>query len=1158
VSTPGQPPDTGGNFERPIEDAAHDLLGTVKYARKLAEQIRSIQSNYTVGIYGPWGAGKTSFVRLVEKELGDRVTFIEFSAWEYKTADELWRALIQRIAATLYKRPKENEKTPAPLATRLRDFLKRDAIDLQPSGKGRPKNYEDVMEALEDTGPSSIRKSRSGNLPIDEDQAFLAMGQAVAAAVASVSPLGGILRSLFGGEEGSNASKLLKQDSDNDARKRIDAIERYKDLLRGIFDDQAEGKRVCVFVDDLDRTTPDVAVDLLDAIQVFLGDIDCVFIVAADRELVGQGLKIRFKDLVQATGSEKDREFYARKGDEYIEKIIQFGVPVPQPTAAEAHRFIAARFPGWAACSDLINTALEGNPRRMQQYTSLLDYRHAVSELLADGKATPAPAAAYSAVFDKVTALFWRDEEILDRIRGLMDGYWDRVPVVEDVLRRGSESWDASVPDPNGFWQHVRQLKPVADVLMQAPLLSEIDASLLRTAMEFADVQPDTERTLRTRDRLFMRIMDALLAVGAVSSESILLEDLERLHGMRRMSKRALGGIVALAGPDYYNQMSALEARLEDPSLAAPALQRAAEELLKYCLEPGPAEPPITEDQWPRQKKATVRSLVLGKPRFSTILPETIVMFATAGDNWPSGESVTVGDLQLLRQNSPSWEPLSKALDIRIQAARRHLERRRFAKVDVMIHCWPELAQYLNYERKTLLDLEDMFGGGSNAKPPEAPIADRFRRWEADERFRRFLRIQPYLKTLYEEIRKVAAVTATPTAPSPAAPGPVQPKAADTLPQPESPRPFRERREKREGESEILHLKIIPTADGISNSFDAFLSSDDTSEEQWRMQLNVGKLLEPLRAFRGDEPGNQQVQRILADVGSRLFQDALSDRLRALLRTLVMRPAVRQRLMLDLVQDPALSLLPWDALYISELPAFPVLGGSLSVVRYLQSSVAPTFPNRTGPVKMLAVLANPPDTSLVVDEAVQLLHELSSFPVRINLLTERAGGPTTLELVRDSLKSIQPDIFFFFGHSSTNKELQEGSIMLSDKAGHSTAVGASELDQAVYDAGVSLAVLMGSETAGGAEVGMQNSLAGRFVTRGVPAAIGSVRPISKSSALMFMGSFFPALFKTGDVETAMTEARRGMNEKLADWSAYGLFSSVSRIENVRLLAPPAA
>jgi hypothetical protein len=694
VSTPEQPRETGGNFERPIEDAAHDLLGTKKYAQKLADQILSIQSNYTVGIYGPWGAGKTSFVRLVKEELGDRVTFIEFSAWEYKTADELWRALIQRIAETLYKRPKENEKTPPPLRTRLRDFLKRDAVDLQPSGEGRPKTYEDVMEALDASGPSSIRKSRSG-LPIDEDQAFLAMGQTVAAAVASVSPLGGILRSLFGGEEGSNASRLLKQDSDNDARKRIDAIKRYKELLSGIFEDKAEGKRVCVFVDDLDRSMPDVAVDLLDAIQVFLGDINCVFIVAADRELVGQGLKIRFKDLVQVTASEKDREFYGRKGDEYIEKIIQFGVPVPQPTAAEAHRFIAARFPGWAACSDLINTALEGNPRRMQQYTALLDYRHAVSELLADGKATPAPGAAYAAVCDKVTALFRRDEETVTRIRGLMDEYWTSVFAVEDVLRRGSESWDASVPDPMGFWLHVRRLKPVADLLIQPPLLSGIDVSLLKTAIEFADLQPDPKQTLRTRDRVFMRILEDLLAEGAKSSESILQEDLKRLHDLRRMSKPALDAVIALAGPDYHHQMSALEARLEDPSMAQPALQPAAEELLTFCLDSGPPEPPLTEETWPRKKKATVRGLVLGKPRFSTIPAQTIRMFADAVENWPSGESVTVADLQFLRQNSPAWELISKKLDIRIQAARRHLERRRFAKVDVMIHCWPELAQYL-------------------------------------------------------------------------------------------------------------------------------------------------------------------------------------------------------------------------------------------------------------------------------------------------------------------------------------------------------------------------------------------------------------------------------------------------------------------------------
>jgi hypothetical protein len=44
----------------------------------------------------------------------------------------------------------------------------------------------------------------------------------------------------------------------------------------------------------------------------------------------------------------------------------------------EAHRYIAAQFPAWAAVSDLLVTACGINPRRLKQYCVLADYRLAV------------------------------------------------------------------------------------------------------------------------------------------------------------------------------------------------------------------------------------------------------------------------------------------------------------------------------------------------------------------------------------------------------------------------------------------------------------------------------------------------------------------------------------------------------------------------------------------------------------------------------------------------------------------------------------------------------------------------------------------------------------------------------------------------------------
>ena len=95
-------------FDAPLENPDHDLLGVVPYAQKLAEFISTVTPPFTIGIYGEWGSGKTSFVNFVHHFLSTssklpEVVFVRFSAWPHKTADTLWRALLLCVAKELFK-----------------------------------------------------------------------------------------------------------------------------------------------------------------------------------------------------------------------------------------------------------------------------------------------------------------------------------------------------------------------------------------------------------------------------------------------------------------------------------------------------------------------------------------------------------------------------------------------------------------------------------------------------------------------------------------------------------------------------------------------------------------------------------------------------------------------------------------------------------------------------------------------------------------------------------------------------------------------------------------------------------------------------------------------------------------------------------------------
>lgn len=78
--------------------------------------------------------------------------------------------------------------------------------------------------------------------------------------------------------------------------------------------------RLVIFIDDLDRLHPRKAVELLEILKLFLDCDRCVFVLAIDYEVVSQGVKQKYGELI---GEEKGRSFF--------DKIIQ--VPFKMPVA---------------------------------------------------------------------------------------------------------------------------------------------------------------------------------------------------------------------------------------------------------------------------------------------------------------------------------------------------------------------------------------------------------------------------------------------------------------------------------------------------------------------------------------------------------------------------------------------------------------------------------------------------------------------------------------------------------------------------------------------------------------------------------------------------------------------------------------------------------
>ena len=77
----------------PIESEGEDKLRRTPLAKKVAELIASFKGreSFVIGIEGVWGAGKTSFVNLILKELksDQNLVFINFNPWNFSGQNEL-------------------------------------------------------------------------------------------------------------------------------------------------------------------------------------------------------------------------------------------------------------------------------------------------------------------------------------------------------------------------------------------------------------------------------------------------------------------------------------------------------------------------------------------------------------------------------------------------------------------------------------------------------------------------------------------------------------------------------------------------------------------------------------------------------------------------------------------------------------------------------------------------------------------------------------------------------------------------------------------------------------------------------------------------------------------------------------------------------------
>lgn len=252
----------------------------------------------SIGVYGDWGSGKSSLAEMALKELSLNEDYVclKFNGWLFEGYEDAKTALIGSILDKISEKRKPQEKA---LKALKRLYKSIDFFKLASKGIKYGADFlltGGIGTVADLTMQSVLSKIKENNLQdkISEDQVKTS------------------LEALFKNSEIRDNLKSFQND--------------FKELL-----EETNIKKLIVFVDELDRCNHDTILETLEAIRLFLFAPGTSFILGADERQVMYAVRKKFPEI---EGNHIDI------GKEYLEKMIQYPIKIPQLGIKEVEYYI--------------------------------------------------------------------------------------------------------------------------------------------------------------------------------------------------------------------------------------------------------------------------------------------------------------------------------------------------------------------------------------------------------------------------------------------------------------------------------------------------------------------------------------------------------------------------------------------------------------------------------------------------------------------------------------------------------------------------------------------------------------------------------------------------------------------------------------------------
>lgn len=302
-------------------ETSEDLLGFKVHADLLVDVINDDKVlPVTIGVFGDWGSGKSSILKIVEQELTggeedgfkDGTLVLYFNGWVFEGYDDAKAALLESIIEKFDKHKTIGNKVKDKTVKLFKSVKWMRLLGL---------SFKKVIVP----GAAAYLTGGASLLPF------------LVSEFSQLQP-----KDLAEKLTREGAEDFLKDIIKKNESEEVTIVREFRDDFKEMID-KSEIKKLVVIIDDLDRCTPDRLIENLEAIKLFLNVEKTAFVIGADPRIVRHAIEHRYKtDSIENADDPDSRN--KRIVSDYLEKLIQIPYYLPKLTDNEVETYLTLLF----------------------------------------------------------------------------------------------------------------------------------------------------------------------------------------------------------------------------------------------------------------------------------------------------------------------------------------------------------------------------------------------------------------------------------------------------------------------------------------------------------------------------------------------------------------------------------------------------------------------------------------------------------------------------------------------------------------------------------------------------------------------------------------------------------------------------------------------